>query len=149
MHSSVEEKASHFATAEFPDGSRLILDTERGREKDKHVLDRQWYRMLAEKAGRTLAWGTLLGVRPTKLAFQKREEGFDREEFLSWFRKEYLVSEDKAALAWDIDVYKRQERMRRMSDILPVCVQDFLYCRKSDLRTDCLLYTSCRRRAAF
>ena len=28
VHSSVEEKASHFATAEFPDGSRLVLDTE-------------------------------------------------------------------------------------------------------------------------
>ena len=107
VHSSVEEKASHFATAEFPDGSRLILDTEGGREKDKHVLDRQWYRMLAEKAGRTLAWGTLLGVRPTKLAFQKREEGLGREEFLSWFRKEYLVSEDKAALAWDISGRER------------------------------------------
>ena len=107
VHSSVEEKASHFATAEFPDGSRLILDTEGGREKDKHVLDRQWYRMLAEKAGRTLAWGTLLGVRPTKLAFQKREEGFGREEILSWFREEYLVSEDKAALAWDISGRER------------------------------------------
>ena len=51
--------------------------------------------------------GTLLGVRPTKLAFQKREEGFGREEFLSWFRKEYLVSEDKAALAWDISGRER------------------------------------------
>ena len=107
MHSSVEEKASHFATAEFPDGSRLILDTEGDREKDKHVRGPAVVQDDGRKAGRTLAWGTLLGVRPTKLAFQKREEGFGREEFLSWFRKEYLVSEDKAALAWDISGRER------------------------------------------
>ena len=61
VHSSVEEKASHFATAEFPDGSRLILDAEGSGEKDKHVLDRQWYRMLAEKAGRDPCLGNSAG----------------------------------------------------------------------------------------
>ena len=92
----------------FPDGSRLILGyRRRAGKRISTCMDRQWYRMLAEKAGRTLAWGTLLGVRPTKLAFQKREEGFGREEILSWFREEYLVSEDKAALAWDISGRER------------------------------------------
>ena len=32
-----------------------------------------------------------------------------------------------------ITEYSKKRWMRRMSDILPVCMQDFLYCRKPDM----------------
>ena len=65
-------------------------------------IDRRWYRLLSERTEATLSWGILLGVRPTKLAMQKRMEGWEAGAFLDWFQKEYLVSEEKAKLAWEI-----------------------------------------------
>ena len=102
--SLAEEKASHFARADFPDGSSLVLDAcETGEDPgSKREMDRRWYRLLSKRTGNTLSWGILLGVRPTKLAMQKRMEGWEAGAFLDWFQKEYLVSEEKAKLAWEI-----------------------------------------------
>ena len=102
--SLAEEKASHFARADFPDGSSLVLDAcETGEDPgSRRETDRRWYRMLSKKAGKILSWGILLGVRPTKLAMQKRMESWEAGAFLDWFQKEYLVSEEKAKLAWEI-----------------------------------------------
>ena len=102
--SLAEEKASHFARADFSDGSSLVLDAcETGEDPgSRRETDRRWYRMLSKKAGKILSWGILLGVRPTKLAMQKRMEGWEAGAFLDWFQKEYLVSEEKAKLAWEI-----------------------------------------------
>ena len=102
--SLAEEKASHFARADFPDGSSIVLDAcETGEDPgSRRETDRRWYRMLSKKAGKILSWGILLGVRPTKLAMQKRMEGWEAGAFLDWFQKEYLVSEEKAKLAWEI-----------------------------------------------
>ena len=43
-----------------------------------------------------------MGVRPTKIAMRKLEEGMTQETFVPWFQKENLVSEEKAHLAWQI-----------------------------------------------
>ncbi len=104
VQSSVEEKASHFVEAVFSEGVRIALDLPDGMSlaDGKRGLDRKLYRMLSEKSGRTLSWGILLGVRPTKIAMQKREEGWEAERFIRWFQEEYLVSRKKALLAWEI-----------------------------------------------
>ena len=88
--SLAEEKASHFARADFPDGSSLVLDAcETGEDPgSRRETDRRWYRMLSKKAGKILSWGILLGVRPTKLAMQKRMESWEAGAFLDWFQKE-------------------------------------------------------------
>ena len=65
----------------------------------KKYLDRMLYKKLSEQSGRTLAWGILMGVRPTKIAMRKLEEGMTQETFVPWFQKENLVSEEKAHLA--------------------------------------------------
>ena len=81
VHSSVEEKASHFATAEFPDGSRLILDTEGDREKDKHVLDRQWYRMMAKKQDAPLPGELCWACGPQSLHFRRGRKALAGRNF--------------------------------------------------------------------
>ena len=68
----------------------------------KKWIDRTLYKKLEEKSGRNLAWGILMGVRPTKIAMKKLEEGMTEETFVPWFQKENLVSEEKAHLAWQI-----------------------------------------------
>lgn len=84
-----------------------ITDTE-DKKMRKFLLDRAVYEALAEAAGHGLAWGILTGVRPTKLAMQKAEEGMEREAFISWFGQEFYVSEEKAGLAYDIAVRERK-----------------------------------------
>ncbi len=102
--SCVEEKASNYVTVEFKE--------EAGAEKDgkieiteglsKKDIDRALYLELSKRTGKNLAWGMLMGVRPTKLAMRQLEKGVEEAEFLSWYRENYFVSAEKAALAWKI-----------------------------------------------
>ena len=105
------------------------------RKLRKYLLDRAVYEAFAEETGHELAWGILTGVRPTKLAMQKVEEGMEREAFITWFGKEFYVSEDKAGLAYDIAV--REKRILRGLDTrqgyslyvgIPFCPTICSYC---------------------
>ena len=100
MVARVDEKASNYVEAVLPDGSRLAISREK--ELTKKELDRALYRKLKEITGRSLAWGILTGVRPTKIAMKKLEEGRDKSAFVQWFQKENLASEEKTILAWEI-----------------------------------------------
>ena len=102
----VEEKASNYVEINFSDGQVIAVEKEEikaGTDAEKKAqIDKKLYEKLSEKSGKTLAWGILTGVRPTKLAMKKLEEGMESEAFVSWFRQTYLVSEEKARLAWEI-----------------------------------------------
>ena len=102
----VEEKASNYVEINFSDGQVIAVEKEEikaGTDAEKKAqIDKKLYEKLSKKSGKTLAWGILTGVRPTKLAMKKLEEGMESEEFVSWFRQTYLVSEEKARLAWEI-----------------------------------------------
>ena len=118
VEASVEEKASHYVILFLPSGKRLELDQEEqerflDRKTQKHLMDQRLYRVLSAETGRTLAWGILTGVRPTKLAMGKLEEGMERQDFLSWFTGEYLVSRKKAEVSWDI-VRREKELLDRL-----------------------------------
>ena len=76
--------------------------------KKKYYIDRKVYQIYEAYTKKSLAWGLLTGVRPTKLAMTKIEEGMQREEFIRWFGEESLVSREKAALAWEIALRERQ-----------------------------------------
>lgn len=57
------------------------------------------YRLLSRFSGRTLPWGTLTGVRPTKIPMEIIERGGSVEQAASHMKESYLVSEEKAQLA--------------------------------------------------
>ena len=69
---------------------------------EKRAVTRRVYRFLCEASGSELAWGTLTGVRPTKLAMQMLEEGKSREEITGFLKSEYFVTEKKAGLGYEI-----------------------------------------------
>ena len=46
----------------------------------KNELKRNLYQILAEETGKSLPWGTLTGIRPTKIAMKMLEEGKSEEE---------------------------------------------------------------------
>ena len=91
----------------FPDGREFAVKREEipagaDRSAGKYAVDTRLYEACRAYTGRELAWGLLTGVRPTKLAMQKLEEGMDRDAFVRWFREDSYVSGEKAELAWEI-----------------------------------------------
>lgn len=70
--------------------------------ESRNETDKALYAALSGLTGKTLPWGLLTGVRPTKPAMAKIKEGMDREEFVCWYAKEKLVSSQKAGEAYDV-----------------------------------------------
>ncbi len=71
-------------------------------QAEKRAVTRRVYRFLCEASGSKLAWGTLTGVRPTKLAMQMLEEGKSWEEITGFLKSEYFVTKKKAELGYEI-----------------------------------------------
>ena len=95
------------------------------------------YRTLSQVTGRELPWGSLTGIRPTKIAYQMLEEGKGRGEILAHYRDKYFVSEEKASLALDIAERERgllrgledsQEEAYSLYIGIPFCPTTCLYC---------------------
>ena len=98
----VEEKASNYVTIVFSEAERIELSPEETAVNKKHELDVLLYQALEKRTKKSLAWGMLLGIRPTKIAMKKLEEGMGEEAFIPWFQENSLVSREKAELAWRI-----------------------------------------------
>ena len=82
--------------------ARLHGSEEDAAQAEKRAVTRRVYCFLCEESGRELAWGTLTGVRPTKLPMQMLEEGKAREEITGFLEKEYFVTPAKAELGYEI-----------------------------------------------
>ncbi len=101
----------------------------------KDCFKRFLYQTLCEVTGKTLPWGNLTGIRPTKLAYGMLEEGKTDEEILSFYEEKHLVSREKAQLS--IDIAKRERKL--LQDVhyeggyslyigIPFCPTTCLYC---------------------
>ena len=64
----------------------------------KNALKRAVYRMLCAENARTLPWGTLTGIRPTKLALTELRNGVPEETVKRHFRERYFMSVEKTEL---------------------------------------------------
>ena len=65
-----------------------------GRNDIKNLV----YRLLSEYTGMVLPWGTLTGIRPTKLPMEMYESGASRADAIHYLKDTYLVSDEKASL---------------------------------------------------
>lgn len=99
------------------------------KENIKHSL----YSYLSKKTGIKPPWGTLVGIRPTKIALSLIKEGKSEEEILRHFEYHSLTREDKAKLC--IEVAKVEENLvnKESSNIsiyvgMPFCPTRCLYC---------------------
>ena len=68
----------------------------------KNALKQALYKCLCDVTKRTLPWGTLTGIRPTKIAVTDIENGLGDEEVFRHYKDVYLTSDEKASLAIDI-----------------------------------------------
>ena len=99
-------------------GSKLVEKTihcnyEDHKEARKEV-DRFIYRLLSDYTGRTLPWGTLTGIRPTKIIFQWLLEGLDETEIENRFCDTYLSTRQKAHICTKV-AKKEQEVLNRIA----------------------------------
>ena len=69
------------------------------RKAAKDTLKRELYHRLSAETGRTLPWGTLSGIRPTKIPTKLFSEGKTAEEIASYMKENYLTSDAKISLA--------------------------------------------------
>lgn len=72
------------------------------RREEKIRMGQALYQRLSELTGKTLPWGLLTGIRPTKIARRMLEEGCSDDECRERFRARYLISEEKAGTAVEI-----------------------------------------------
>lgn len=105
------------------------------RPEVKNKLKKLIYMTLAEVSGKQLPWGTLTGIRPTKIPMTLLEEGKTEEEILAYMEETYLASEEKARLS--MEIAKREQEL--LSTIhykdgyslyigIPFCPTTCLYC---------------------
>ena len=101
----------------------------------KNLLKKQLYSILSEYTGRTLPWGTLTGIRPTKLAYEVLERGGQPQEIRDFMKEQYQCSEEKTELA--IRIAERELTLLRKMDYqngysiyigIPFCPTTCLYC---------------------
>ncbi len=115
------------------------------------------YQTLVSHTGRSLPWGNLTGIRPTKIAYGLLEEGMDPEEIRKYYQQKYFVSDEKARLS--IDIASRERELLRTVHYqggyslyvgIPFCPTTCLYCsftsfpiaawrKKVDAYLDCLI----------
>ena len=91
-------------TAAAPEGADFTEKSTELKTALKHLL----YNALAEREQRTLPWGELIGIRPTKIAMNTLLQGGSVEEAAAAMERDHLVSPEKALLSAQIAQRERQ-----------------------------------------
>lgn len=105
------------------------------RKETKNRLKQTLYQMLVKYTGKELPWGTLTGIRPTKIPMAMLEEGMSDTEIYQYMQETYYSSEEKTKLS--IDIAKRELELLKKIDYekgyslyigIPFCPSICLYC---------------------
>ena len=134
-----EENGESRESAPAP-GFALTMDRSRPADlgdhlEAKNVIKQLLYEMLCERTGRTLPWGSLTGIRPTKIALTCLEEGWKPEEIRDYMKKTYMASDEKIDLCIEIAAREKEllapvdyERGYSLYVGIPFCPTTCLYC---------------------
>ncbi len=101
----------------------------------KNKIKRRLYALLLERTGKMLPWGSLTGIRPTKIALTRLYQGMTDDEIARFMKNSYYASDEKIALS--IDIAKREKSLLEKIDYqrgyslyigIPFCPTTCLYC---------------------
>lgn len=101
----------------------------------KNKIKRRLYALLLERTGKMLPWGSLTGIRPTKIALTRLYQGMTEDEISRFMKNSYYASDEKIALS--IDIAKREKGLLEKIDYqrgyslyigIPFCPTTCLYC---------------------
>lgn len=124
----------HRHQADFS-GKRIPITPDMKRPEVKNCLKKLLYTALSQYTGKTLPWGTLTGIRPTKIPMTLLEEGKEEKEIFTFLKETYYVSDEKGRLS--IEIAKREKKL--LSGLhyqegyslyigIPFCPTTCLYC---------------------
>lgn len=129
-----EQQENDAAEEKMTLGGSVLVDFA-DRKKTKNELKQQLYYLLTLYAGKTLPWGTLTGIRPTKIPMELLEEGKSEDEIRSYMKETYFASDEKIELS--LAVAKRELELLSRIDYengyslyvgIPFCPSTCLYC---------------------
>ena len=113
----------------------IAIDYYADRKETKNAVKQLVYRALQSVTGQSLPWGTLTGIRPTKIPMHMLEEGKKNTEIAQYMRETYYCSPEKTALA--IAIANREREILKDIDYengyslyvgIPFCPSICLYC---------------------
>lgn len=98
----------------------------------KRVIKSFLYRALSNYFGKELAWGSLTGIRPARLVYEKLEQGEDFENALKKVGEEFFISDNKLKLLEKIvknqlSVIKK-DNTQCLYIHIPICPTRCIYC---------------------
>lgn len=105
------------------------------RKETKNRLKKALYQTLHEYTKKPLPWGTLTGIRPTKIPMAFLDEGKDDAFIRNYMKETYFASDEKINLS--LEVAKRERSLLRKLDYengyslyigIPFCPGSCLYC---------------------
>ena len=114
---------------------KIEISEEMPRPEIKNRLKQLIYTALSGYTGKVLPWGTLTGIRPTKIPMSMLEEEIDKADIMDYMKSTYYISDEKGKLAIEI-----AERERNLLSTLhyengyslyigiPFCPTTCLYC---------------------
>lgn len=101
----------------------------------RNPLKAELYHLLSEYTGKTLPWGSMTGVRPTKVATERIEQGESVEMIHKLYTDTYLTMDQKADIC--IEVAQREQELFKdfryeeeycLYVGIPFCPSRCLYC---------------------
>lgn len=101
----------------------------------RNHLKRMLYRCLQSITGKELPWGTLTGIRPTKIVLEKLEAGEEKSAIERFMKEEYYCSPKKTEMS--LVVAERENELLKDMDYrkgysiyigIPFCPSTCLYC---------------------
>ncbi len=99
----------------------------------KENIKKALYNYLSNKTGLTIPWGTLVGIRPTKIAIKLINQGKTEEEIVEYFKYHSLTRHDKARICTKVAKAESSIINTRTDNIsvyigMPFCPTRCLYC---------------------
>lgn len=105
------------------------------RKDSKNKVKQLLYQILKRETGKSLPWGNLTGIRPTKIPMALLEKGMSHAEIADYMRSTYDISDKKTALC--IAVANQERELLKDIDYengyslyvgIPFCPSICLYC---------------------
>lgn len=133
IENCIEIKIYHMDNSNLVEGKANLTPDDR--VKDKNIVKHLLYNLLSEFTKRVLPWGTLTGIRPTKIPVSLMEQGYSNDEIRTYMKETYLATDEKIELS--IDIAKRELKVLEKIDYkegysiyigIPFCPTTCLYC---------------------
>jgi len=113
----------------------MELSPDLSKAQYKNAMKRFLYQLLSKTTDKTLPWGILTGIRPTKLVYDMLEKDQREDEIFHRMRGEYLCSDKKTTMS--IRIARRELELLEEMDYrngyslyigIPFCPTTCLYC---------------------